>query len=307
MTVESIHRPVEKIVESQDRFKASDGFQLFYRHWSLGSETERVILGLHGNGWHSGQFMEMGAQLPIVVPGTELYAFDQRGYGNSVEDGFQRGDVSSFKRFLRDVDEVAESLRKNHSGEKFYLFGHSLGCLESLRFAASHPDSVDGLILAGPGVIPGKGVKPPLSLILRVMFLRIFSPEALIDSAKYRSKAFRQSEEAASVQEDPLSAHSKYSSRYLFGISRLFRKTLTNARGVRVPTLILQGEADGLAEPAGAARLLEALSANDKSLKTFPAADHHFFDSLPPRRNSTYDDATRKQVFDAIADWLRAH
>ncbi len=72
MTVESVYRPVEKIVESQGKFKVSDGFQLFYRHWSLGGETERVVLGLHGGGWYSGQFKEMGARLPADVPGTEL-------------------------------------------------------------------------------------------------------------------------------------------------------------------------------------------------------------------------------------------
>jgi alpha-beta hydrolase superfamily lysophospholipase len=129
----------------------------------------------------------------------------------------------------------------------------------------------------------------------------------MIDSAKYRSKAWRHSQEAASVQEDPLSAHSKYSVRYLFGLSRLFRSTLTNAREVRNPTLILQGDADGLAEPAGAARLLAALSVTAKTLKTFPGADHHFYDSLLPRASSRYDDATRRKVYDSIADWLKTH
>ncbi len=201
--------------------------------------------------------------------------------------------MSSFKRFLQDIDEVGESLRKSHPDKKLYLFGHSLGCLQSLRFAASHPESVDGLILAGPGVIPTKGLKPPLGLILRVLFLRILSPGTIIDSAKYRSEAWRRSQEAASVREDPLSAHSRYSVRYLFGLSRLFRRTLMVAREVRAPTLILQGDADGLAEPEGAARLLEELSALDKTLKTFPGADHHLYDSLFPRVNSKYDDATR--------------
>lgn len=307
MTLESVYRPVEKIVESQDRIKVSDGFQLFYRHWSLGGETERVLLGLHGGGWYSGQFREMGARLPAKVPGTEVFAVDERGFGNSVENGLQRGDVSSFKRLLQDIDEVAESLRKNHPDKKFYLFGHSTGCLQSLQFAASHPDSVDGLILAAPGVIFKEGMKPPRSFIARVMLLRIFSPGRLIDSTKYRSEAARQSDDAASVQEDPLSAHSKYSARFLFGASRLMRRTLTNARMVQTPTLILQGDADALLEPAGAARLLETLSAPDKTLKTFPGADHHFYDSLPPRANSKYDDATRKRVYDSIADWLKIH
>jgi len=93
----------------------------------------------------------------------------------------------------------------------------------------------------------------------------------------------------------------------MFGLSRLFRKTLTNARRVRVPTLILQGEADALCEPAGAVRLLEALSAPDKTLKTLPGAGHHLYDSIPPRANSKYDDTTRGKVYQSIADWLKIH
>lgn len=151
MSVESVQRPVRETVESQGKLKMSDGFQLSYRRWSLGDETERIVLGLPGGGWYSGQFRQMGARLPVEVPGTVLYAVDPRGFGNSVEEGFQKGDLSSFERLLQDIDEVAESVRKDNVGKKFYLFGHSGGSLAALRFAASHSDSVDGLILAAGG------------------------------------------------------------------------------------------------------------------------------------------------------------
>jgi acylglycerol lipase len=308
MTVESVYRPIGKIVESQGKFKVSDGFQLFYRRWSLGGETERVVLGLHGAGWYSGQFRQMGAQLPVDVPGTELYAVDRRGFGDSVEDGFQRGDVSSFKRYLLDIDEVAESFRKKYPDKKFYLFGHSLGCTHALRFTLNHPDLVDGLILAAPpALLNFKEVKHFRRLLLRVMFLRVFSPRTMIDGTKYMSEATKQSEVTTSMQEDPLSAQNKLSVRYGFGFSRFMGTTVKNSRGVRAPTLILQGDADRGVRPEGATRLLEALSSSDKSLKTFPGADHHFYDSLLPRANSKYDDATRRQVYDSIADWLKTH
>ena len=306
MSVESVQRPVGKTVESQGKFKMSDGFQLSYRLWSLGDAPERIVLGLPGGGWYSGQFRGMGARLPVDVPGTQLYAVDQRGFGNSVEEGFQRGDVSSTKRFLRDVDEVAESIRRDHPGKKFYLFGHSGGSNLALWFAVRHPDSVDGLILAAPGIIL-KGGKPSRSMILRMVFLRLFSPGTMIYRLKYGSEEQRQSEEATSVQEDPLSAQSRYSVRFLFAAFRLIRRGLTDARQVRAPTLILQGEADGGLAPEGARKLLGALSSSDKTLKMFPGADHHFYDTLPPRLHSKYDEATKKQVYEAIASWLRTH
>ncbi len=250
----------------------------------------------------------MGVQLPVDVPGTELYAVDRRGFGDSVEDGFQRGDVSSFKRYLRDTDEVSEYVREKNPDKKFYLFGHSLGCTHALRFALSHPDSVDGLILAAPpAILNFKEVKHFRRLLLRVMFLRVFSPGTMIDGIKYMSEATKQSGVTTSMQEDPLSAQNEFSVRYGFGFSRFMETTVKNARGVRAPTLILQGDADRGVVPEGAARLLEALSSIDKSLRTFPGADHHFYDTLPPRANSKYDEATRRQVYDSIADWLKTH
>ena len=306
MSQESVHKPLEMIVESRGSFKMSDGFQLSYQRWSLSGATERIILGLPGGGWYSGQFREMGARLPGDVPGTVLYAIDYRGFGNSVEEGFQKGDMSSLERGFKDINEVAESVRRDNMGKKFYLFGHSAGSLVALRFAASHPDSVDGLVLAAPGIML-KGGRPPRSLVLRMLFLRLFSPGTMIDLLKYRSEEQKQSDETTSVQEDPLSAHSSYSVRFLFGGFRLIRGSLRNARQVRAPTLIIHGEADGLAAPEGAAKLMATLSSSDKTLKMFPGADHHFYDTLPPRLHSKYDEATKRQVYDAITSWLKAH
>jgi len=282
----------------------SDGFELFYRRWETGGDVERIILGLNGIGSHSGAFRLMGEHLPVMVPGTRLYGTDRRGFGNSVESGFQRGGVSSFKRYLADVDETVQFTRQENPGKKFYLFGKSEGTIHALRVAASHPESVDGLILAASPVIP-KVNAGGAGLIARVVLLRVFSPESMIDTLRYQPKAVRESNEISSVMEDPLSSKMMFSARFAIGVPSLFRSILKYAAQVRAPALILQGDADNTVATEGASRLLETLASTDKALKIFKNADHNFYDSLPPRAASRYDDAMRNQVYEVVSDWLR--
>lgn len=291
-------------MESEGRFRMSDGFELFYRKWEAGVEAERVILGLNGIGSHSGAFRLMGENLPKMVPGTILYATDRRGFGNSVEPGFKRGAVSSFKKYLVDVDETVQLIRKENPGKKFYLFGKSEGTIHALRVAATRPESVDGLILAACPVIP-KANFGGAGLAARVVLLRVFSPNSMIDTLRYQPKTLQQSDEIESAMEDPLSSKMMFSARFAIGVPSLVRSILKNAAQVRVPSLILQGDADNTLAPESGSRLLEALESTDKFLKIFKGSDHSFYDSLPPRANSMYNDSMRKQVYDVISDWLR--
>ncbi len=291
--------------ERQAHFKMSDGFSIFCRRWDAHTETRSVILGLHGIGGHSGNFALMGGQLSARVPAATVYAIDRRGFGNSVEEGFQRGGISNFDRYLRDIDESVERIREEQTGKNFYLFGKSLGCVHALRFAAGHPGFLRGLILAAPPVMTK--AKIPRRLLLRAALLLAFSPGTLIDTVKYQPEGARDSEEVKAVSEDPLSSHGRFSVRYLVGVSRFMRTTLENAGRVQAPTLILQGGVENVVSPEGAPRLLTTLAASDKSLRTFPDANHGFYDSLPPRTRSEYDDAQRKPVYDTIVEWLKAH
>ena len=246
----------------------------------------------------------MGDRIPAALPGTEIIAIDRRGFGNSVEKGNQRGDVSSFERYLQDIDEACQQIRDAHQGSKFFIFGKSLGCIHALRYAASHPGSASGLILAAPPIKAKVGVPP--ALVVRVMVCLVVSPGTIIDAGKYQSKGFRESEERKAVADDSLMTLN-YSARYLYGVSGFIRTGLNNGKLVQEPVLILQGDADNAVDPIGARQLLDTLPTKGKVLRTFPGADHGFYDSLPLRPNTKYDDARRKQVYDSITDWLKAH
>jgi alpha-beta hydrolase superfamily lysophospholipase len=83
-------------------------------------------------------------------------------------------------------------------------------------------------------------------------------------------------------------------------------KALENASRIDKPTLILQGEADDVALPIGAKRLYESLRTEEKTIRTFPDADHGFL-SHYATFSAKYDLAKREHAFSVVKDWLRTH
>lgn len=99
----------------------TDDFGLFYRKWSAVNQPERVILCLHGIESHSGAFNFMGKQLSDA--NSEVYSFDRRGFGNSAESRFPKGNTSDFNRQFMDLKEVVAIVRAVYPGKKLFLFG----------------------------------------------------------------------------------------------------------------------------------------------------------------------------------------
>ena len=108
-------------------------------------------------------------------------------------------------------------------------------------------------------------------------------------------------------RQDSLST-TRFSWRCLGG-TRILRdqEALQNASQIKKPTLIIQGEADDLDLPSGAKRLFESLAAEDKSLRTFPDADHWFYHAIFPKVTAKYGPEKREQVFSTVKDWLKTN
>lgn len=162
------------------------------------------------------------------------------------------------------------------------MFGHSLGGVYAVWYAANHPAKVDGLVLAAPAV--------DCNL-----------------TGVYTNKD-RDQQEIAIMQNDPFEAK-VLSGSYLSNVERVLKVTaFDNAHRVVVPTLILQGQTDVMVKASGIRQLYDALAIIDKTLLLFDDAGHWFYDALspaPPR--SKVDSAKRAQFIDAVVGWLRNH
>jgi len=282
----------------------SDGFDLFCRHWKAVGRVKRSVVCIHGIGGHSEEFRVMGQDL--AEDGIEVYALDLRGFANSKEEDLPRGDTSNFNRHLQDVDEVVNFVLKRHPKNKVYMFGYSLGVLYTLWYSANHPDTLDGIMLAAPA-IKYLSAKMPRRDRIKFPFMLLFAPKTLYDSYKNWPQDFKDSEEGKIILQDQLYT-TKRSWRWLSGVKRMSDKALKNASQTEKPTLILVGEKDELYIRNGAKQLLESLAAKDKSIQTFPDADHMFYDAfLLGKATAKHDRTKREQVFSVVKDWLNTH
>ena len=281
----------------------SDGFEPFYRHWRPVGGARRAVLCMHGIEVHSGAFRFLGEEL--AADGTEVYAMDRRGFGNSTEEGLPRGDTRDFKRHLEDVNEAVGYIHKNHPGKKLFMLGHSLGTFYTLWYVAGHPNMLDGVILVAPPV--DSGVKLPTVDAVRFPFLLLFRPRTMYGFVEKWPRAFRESEEHGLLTGDPLCTK-EFSVRWLVSVQRkLANKALEYASRIEEPTLVVQGEQDIIALPNGAKKLMERLASKDKSLRTFPDADHWFYHALIPEKTAKYSPEQRREVSAVVKDWLEAH
>jgi acylglycerol lipase len=231
----------------------------------------------------------------LAADGSEVYALDLRGFGESQQEGLPRGFVSDFERHMQDIDDFIVHLRIEHKGKKLYVLGHSLGGVYSIWYAANFSNAVDGLVLAAPAV--ASAISNTKNRI-KIFFNNIFTPDA----------ANRDPEEIKIMIEDPLETW-QLTVNYLSNVKKvLLKNVLKNASLVEAPTLILQGEADVTVQPAGAKQLYAKLDVADKKLEFFSDAGHWFYDALGPALpRAKCDAAKREQFVCVIKDWLRNH
>jgi acylglycerol lipase len=260
-------------------FGASDGFKIAYRHWNA-SNQQRVLICIHGFGDYSGWFRNLAPDL--AMDGSEVYAFDLRGFGQSLQEGSQRGIVNDFGRHLQDIDEFVQYFQAQHKGKQLYILGHSLGGVYSLWYVANHPLKVDGLVLAAPAVT--------------------------CNINNTYSDKNRDPEEITIMQNDPLETWT-FTENYLSNVqSVLLNSVLINACRIRVPTLVLQGSADVTVQPHGAKELHAKLVTSDKELVLLDGVGHWFNDALSPALPRVKcDPLIRAKFVRAIKIWLQNH
>ena len=280
----------------------SDGFELFVRHWG-GVGGDKVLACIHGAGRNSEYFANIGEAL--APQGIETYAPDLRGFGNSIERGLKKGDVKDPQRHLKDIVEVVAYAREAQPGKKIFMIGHSRGGDYALWFAANHPNALSGLILMGPTLV--NYLRNPPALILKGLFSMAFAPGKVFRDDNVYPDAERQSPEFKFFVENPLDAPAISARTAVRLWGPLSKKSVENAKKVSVPTLVLQGEADTMVSVEGAKRILANLASKDKSLKTFPDANHWFYHVVFPKSLFEDDSVKREQVVGAVANWIVSH
>ena len=271
------------------QFAATDGLLLLRQAWRPEGEPGAVLAVVHGYGEHGGRYR--GLAEDMAARGHAVHVYDLRGHGRS---GGRRGHVGRFTDYLDDTAVFLDAVREEHRGQPLYLLGHSLGGLIATAYVEDRPaDALAGLILSSPFLRLGMPV-PPLRLhVARV--LSLIAPAVNVGNTIDPSALSHEREVVRVYDTDPLNHHVA-TARWAAEVLAAQDAALAAAGGIRLPLLLLYGDADAVADPQAARELFARVASPDKTVHCYEDFYHEIF-----------NETGRAAVFADLAAWLEAH
>lgn len=205
---------------AERKIDATIGYYTAYgrklRYVSVGHDSLATLLMLHGSpgsgSYYAGRYADT-----LINRTFKMYTVDRPGYGYS---GF--GDPEpSIEMQAKMIRPLLDSLNKAH--HPIIIAGGSYGASVACRLAMDYPDLVDGLVLTGPALAPGKEIYFWFTPIIEHWSIRWFMP-----------RIFRSANTEKVHHKEEL------------------EKMLPLWKNIRVPVVYIQGENDNIVDTANA-------------------------------------------------------
>jgi len=130
-------------IPRMDVYKSRDSTKLQYRYYA--SQSDRVVILLHGSGWHSQYFLTLAKSISEFA---HVYTPDLRGHGTCPK---KRGDIDYIDQLEDDLSDFLNIIKQKHKDSKIILAGHSSGGGLAVRFAGcKYGDMIDAYLLLSP-------------------------------------------------------------------------------------------------------------------------------------------------------------
>lgn len=268
-------------VELSD-LRTRDGLRLATAFQQATPEVARVVL-THGMGEFSGRYPHVMSHL--ASRGISCAAYDLRGHGRS--EG-KRGGLRRYRDFLEDLDAVFH--RFDQPDTPTFLYGHSLGGQITANYLASFSPSAAGAILASPWL--KLAFRPPWwRLALAVAAARIL-PGITQTSPRIELNLSRDTAWLESLKH-PTLTHRRISAGMFFALQRGAAAARHASGNIRLPLLLMHGEADKVTSAASSRAFFDALPSADKQFKPWPEMRHE-----------THNEIGREDVIATVANWI---
>jgi len=221
-------------------------------------------------------------------------AIDHRGHGRS---GGPRGHGLDVAEFIADLRTLAGMAEEWWPGVPRLLFGHSMGGLIAFLYLLRHPDTVRAGALSGPAFVVADAA-PRLLQTVALLVARV-APGVTFRTSLDPAALSRDPTVGAAYVADPL-VHRAASAGFVRAMRAAQAAAMEEAPRLRVPLLIVQGDADRIALPSGATAIAARLTCPHE-LVLLPGYFHELLNEPVPAR------AKVLELLDAWFDrWLSA-
>lgn len=225
-----------------------------------------VIIINHGFSEHLGRYNHVAEYLNNS--GYTVITYDLRGHGKTLA---KRGHLKSYNEYILDCYELIKFAKDKYPQQNLYVFGHSMGGLVATLTTLNYQEHIKGLILSGPALynLPKSvGMYKALLTLLHRLKPNLVIPNPVGDEI-CSDKAV-----VDANLKDPLVLHK-------VEVGMLYQFLVAGAKEVkerqinlRIPVLILHGEADAIVLPNTSKQFYEKISSSDKQLKIYPNLYH---------------------------------
>ena len=280
-------QPTEASI-TEERFVSFDGTALAVNAWLPEGEPSAVILALHGFNDYSMAFD--GAARSWAKRGFAVYAYDQRGFGDST----RRGRWAGTDLMIGDAKAALRALGRRYPNTPLFMIGESMGGAVLLSSMASQdPPRPDGVVLVAPAVLR----KEDMAQYARVAlwFAARLLPDLRVPKIVPRKRATDNDAILEEMSNDPLVVKEP-TTEAINGLMDLMSKALRSTRTLHGPALVLYGRKETIVPKQARLQLLrdleEAVDARHE-VKIYPQGWHMLLRDL-----------NAAVVHQDIADWI---
>lgn len=272
---------------AQGKFTGARGMSIYYQYWQPDDEAKALVVLVHGAGEHSGRYRRLAEH--FVARGYAVAALDHPNHGKS--DGHY-GHVDRFTDFTQTLELFHRQVTEAFPGVPQFIIGHSMGGLISALYLLQHQGAFRGCVLSGPAI--KSDIEPGLMQMLLIRVMSVLAPKTGVLQLD-ASGVSRDQTEVDKYVNDPLVNHGKMTARKVAELFRAMARIQSDAGQIKLPMLLLHGEADAMASAEGSRFLHQHIGSADNTLKIYPGLYHEIF-----------NEPEREQVLTDALDWCDA-
>lgn len=263
-----------------------NGNQVYAVEWS--AKNARAVMGLiHGVGEHCRRYDHLAEW--FTSQGIAMVGYDRQGYGRS--EG-RKGYAKNYSEYIDEIASLLVECQRRYPDLPVFLYGHSMGGHLLLRYLIRRHPNISAAVISAPHIRLAFTPNPLLVGLGKIMrkVHPTFSQDNQLDTALLsRNPAIK-----PAYDNDPL-VHAQLTSQTGIDILENADDLNQYAEGLKVPSLLMHGQADGITSHAGSEDFARR---NPEGLT---------FKSWPKLYHELHNEPEQKEVFQYVLTWLEGH
>ncbi|XP_050235664.1 caffeoylshikimate esterase-like [Mercurialis annua] len=283
----------------EEYIKNSRGVKLFTCRWLPASSSPKALVFLcHGYGMEcSGYMRECGMRLASAK--YAVFGIDYEGHGKS---SGSRCYIKKFENIVNDCNEFFKSVcsEKDYRNKGRFLYGESMGGAVALLLHKKEPSFYNGAVLVAPMCKISEKLKPhPVVVNILTSFEQIIPKWKIVPTKDVIDSAFKDPVKREEIRNNKLIYQDKPRLKTALEMLRASMSLERTLNQVRLPFLVLHGDADTVTDPEISKALYKQAGSADKTIKLYPEMWHALTAGETDRNVGT--------VFADIISWLDKH